>query len=115
MHSPTLSARWNSTENIDGTDIPKTVVRQISDLHELGDWSIHHESVPLANGSPTIDHYIVWHNHITVVRVAQDERTSGYYLGAMEAGVIYNPVLAAADVNRLKALDSALPASSPNR
>lgn len=109
-HPPYLAAHWSSSELIEGTDIPRTVVKQITDPHVIGDWSIHHVSEPLSNGTPTIDHFGVHNARITVERHAQDKEASGYCEGIMEDGIVYSSELHVADMTRLRALDEALPA-----
>jgi hypothetical protein len=95
---------------IEGTDIPVTVVEQLPDPHIIGDWSIRHVSEPLDNGTPTIDHFNVFNARITVERHARDIEASGYYQGIMEGGFVYSAELSVADMARLRALESALPA-----
>lgn len=110
VHPPIPAARWKSEEVIEGTRIPKTVVRQITDPHVIGDWAIEHEATPLPNGTATIDHYGLHGARITVERHALDTETSGYYKVIMEGGIVYGAELPTADMARLRALDEALPA-----
>ncbi len=109
VHPPVLSASWQSSELIEDTDIPRTIVRELNDPHVVGEWAIHHVSEPLSDGSPTIDHFDVNGARITVERHAVNKELSGYYEGIMESGIVYDSSLSVADMDRLIALDGALP------